>query len=99
MHELKIDKSFVLNMENDLSDAKIVRSVVDLAHNLGMTVVAEGLESAKSWKLLEGLHCDEAQGFFISRPMPSKDFVAWVRDWKAPSVQNEHLSTDFSNIL
>ena len=99
VHELKIDKSFVLNMENDLSDAKIVRSVVDLAHNLGMTVVAEGLESAKSWKLLEGLHCDEAQGFFISRPMPSKDFVAWVRDWKAPSVQNEHLSTDFSNIL
>ena len=99
VQELKIDKSFVLNMQNDLNDAKIVRSVIDLAHNLGMRVVAEGLESAKSWKLLEGLHCDEAQGFFISRPMPPDAFVAWVRDWEAPSVQDEYLNTDFKNIL
>lgn len=99
VHELKIDKSFVLNMQNDLNDAKIVRSVIDLAHNLGMSVVAEGLESAKSWKLLEGLHCNEAQGFFISPPMPASEFVGWVRAWQAPSVQDEYLNTDFTNIL
>ncbi|MDX9843100.1 MAG: bifunctional diguanylate cyclase/phosphodiesterase [Aquabacterium sp.] len=99
VHELKIDKSFVLNMQNDLNDAKIVRSVIDLAHNLGMSVVAEGLESAKSWKLLEGLHCNEAQGFFISPPMPAGEFVDWVRAWQAPSVQDEYLNTDFTNIL
>lgn len=99
VHELKIDKSFVLNMQNDLNDAKIVRSVIDLAHNLGMSVVAEGLESAKSWKLLEGLHCNEAQGFFISPPMPASEFVDWVRAWQAPSVQDEYLNTDFTNIL
>ena len=99
VHELKIDKSFVLNMQNDLNDAKIVRSIIDLAHNLGMSVVAEGLESAKSWKLLEGLHCNEAQGFFISPPMPAGEFVDWVRDWQAPSVQDEYLNTDFTNIL
>ena len=64
-----------------------------------MGVVGEGLESAKSWKLREGLHCDEAQGFFISRPMPPDAFVAWVRDWEAPSVQDEYLNTDFKNIL
>jgi len=99
VHELKIDKSFVLNMQSDLNDAKIVRSIIDLAHNLGMSVVAEGLESAKSWKLLEGLHCNEAQGFFISPPMPAGEFVDWVRDWQAPSVQDEYLNTDFTNIL
>ena len=99
VQELKIDKSFVLNMQNDLNDAKIVRSVIDLAHNLGMSVVAEGLESAKSWKLLEGLHCNEAQGFFISPPMPAGEFVDWVRAWQAPSVHDEYLNTDFSNIL
>ncbi len=70
MHELKIDKSFVLNMQNDLNDAKIVRSIIDLAHNLGMSVVAEGLESAKSWKLLEGLHCNEAQASSSAHPCP-----------------------------
>lgn len=99
VQELKIDKSFVLNMQSDLNDAKIVRSVIDLAHNLGMSVVAEGLESAKSWKLLDGLHCNEAQGFFISPPMPASEFVNWVRAWQAPSVQDEYLNTDFTNIL
>ena len=99
VQELKIDKSFVLNMQNDLNDAKIVRSVIDLAHNLGMSVVAEGLESAKSWKLLEGLHCDEAQGFFIHRPMPAEEFLDWMKAWQAPSVQDEYLNTDFKNIL
>ena len=87
VHELKIDKSFVLNMEHDRADLKIVRSTIDLAHNLGLSVVAEGVESAPAWHLLRALHCDEAQGFFMSKPMPQESFVDWVSDWDVPGGQ------------
>ena len=97
--ELKIDKSFVMNMESDLQDAKIVRSTVDLAHNLGLTVVAEGVENAKSWKLLAGLSCDEAQGFLISRPMPCEQFANWVRGWTPPDTTHEWLGTEFAAMI
>ncbi len=97
--ELKIDKSFVMNMESDIHDAKIVRSTVDLAHNLGLSVVAEGMESAKSWKLLAGLRCDEAQGFFIARPMPAEQFAQWARVWSPPHIANERLGTEFAAML
>ena len=81
--ELKIDKSFVLSMEKDLDDAKIVRSTIDLAHNLGLTVVAEGVENAKVWDLLRALDCDEAQGYHMGRPMPASEFHAWTLAWTA----------------
>ena len=81
--ELKIDKSFVLSMERDLDDAKIVRSTIDLAHNLGLTVVAEGVENAKTWDLLRELHCDQAQGYHMGRPMPASEFVRWSVGWSA----------------
>ncbi|MES2089736.1 MAG: EAL domain-containing protein [Pseudomonadota bacterium] len=97
--ELKIDKSFVMNMESDLQDAKIVRSTVDLAHNLGLTVVAEGVENAKSWKLLAGLSCDEAQGFLISRPMPAEQFENWARQWTPPDTTQEWLGTEFAAMI
>jgi diguanylate cyclase (GGDEF)-like protein len=97
--ELKIDRSFVMNMETDLNDAKIVRSTIDLAHNLGLKVVAEGLESPKAWKLLAGLKCDQAQGYLVNRPIPSDEFLAWARAWRAPSVADEHLATAFADIL
>jgi diguanylate cyclase (GGDEF)-like protein len=97
--ELKIDKSFVMSMESDLQDAKIVRSTVDLAHNLGLTVVAEGVENAKSWKLLAGLSCDEAQGYFIARPMPASQFITWVKHWVPPDTTHEWLSTEFAAMI
>jgi diguanylate cyclase len=97
--ELKIDKSFVMNMESDIQDAKIVRSTIDLAHNLGLTGGAEGVESIKTWKLLEGLSCDEAQGYYISRPMPAALFAGWVAEWSAPDTSHEFLNTDFSAIM
>ena len=97
--ELKIDKSFVMNMESDLQDAKIVRSTVDLAHNLGLSVVAEGVENAKSWKLLAGLTCDEAQGYFIARPMPAAQFPHWARSWVPPDTTHEWLSTEFAAMI
>lgn len=82
--ELKIDKSFVMAMERDLDDARIVRSTIELAHNLGLTVVAEGLETAKAWGMLSRLGCDEGQGYFISKPMPQEQFIAWAQAWQPP---------------
>ncbi|KQW68870.1 bifunctional diguanylate cyclase/phosphodiesterase [Methylibium sp. Root1272] len=96
--ELKIDQSFVFNMERDLDDAKIVRSTIDLAHNLGLNVVAEGIETAKAWKLLQALGCDEAQGYFVAKPMPEALFADWIRDWTAPQVQAVRLDSDFSRL-
>ena len=85
--ELKIDRSFVLSMERDLDDARIVRSTIDLAHGLGMTVVAEGVENAQVWELLRALHCDEAQGFHMSRPLPPAEFERWAMLWTARHAQ------------
>jgi len=75
--ELKIDKSFVMGMATDDGDAQIVRSTIDLAHNLGLTVVAEGVETAAILERLQSLSCDDAQGYYISRPMPIDAFLAW----------------------
>lgn len=79
--ELKIDKSFVMNMEHDANDAKIVRSTVDLGHNLGLRVVAEGIESEQAWDLLSQMGCDSGQGYLMSRPIPASEFGAWSRRW------------------
>jgi len=85
VHELKIDKSFVMGMAGDGGeDTAIVRSTADLAHNLGLTVVAEGVEDQWTLDLLSTLGCDEAQGFHIARPMSSADFMGWLGSgaWK-----------------
>jgi EAL domain-containing protein (putative c-di-GMP-specific phosphodiesterase class I) len=78
--ELKIDRSFVLNMVDDENDAVIVRSTIDLAHNLGLKVTAEGVEKENALRLLESLSCDMAQGFFLGRPMPSDRLQSWLRE-------------------
>jgi diguanylate cyclase (GGDEF)-like protein/PAS domain S-box-containing protein len=86
VHELKIDKSFVMGMAGDEGgeDTAIVRSTADLAHNLGLVVVAEGVEDQWTLDLLPTLGCDEAQGYHIARPMPSADFMGWLGSgaWK-----------------
>jgi diguanylate cyclase (GGDEF)-like protein len=79
--ELKIDKSFVMGMEGDADDAKIVRSTIDLAHNLGLSVVAEGVENAAVQDQLRDLACDEAQGYHMSKPLPVAEFIAWRKGW------------------
>ena len=76
--ELKIDKSFVMHMCDDDNDAVIVRSIIDLAHNLGLRVVAEGVEDRDTWDLLEILRCDQAQGYHMSRPMHPDAVRAWL---------------------
>jgi diguanylate cyclase (GGDEF)-like protein len=84
VNELKIDKSFVLNMENDVGDTKIVRSTIDLGHNMGLRVVAEGIESEAVWRLLAELGCDQGQGYFMSRPIPGDQLIPWLEKWQAP---------------
>jgi len=79
VQELKIDKSFVIGMAGDgAEDTAIVRSTADLAHNLGLTVVAEGVEDQWTLDLLSSFGCDQAQGYHIAHPMPSTDFIAWL---------------------
>ncbi len=80
--ELKIDKSFVMQMTTDRSDEVIVRSTIDLAHNLGLSVVAEGVEADPHLVALRRLGCDIAQGYYISRPFDSSAFLAWLEGWK-----------------
>lgn len=77
---LKVDKSFVLSMAHEEGDAAIVRSTIDLAHNLGVEVVAEGVEDTQAYNQLCGLGCDRAQGYFISKPLSSLDFSVWLRE-------------------
>lgn len=76
---IKIDRSFVREMANDERDASIVHSAIELAHNLGMRVVAEGVEGQRVYDMLSRLGCDYLQGFHIARPMPDSDLVAWIR--------------------
>jgi diguanylate cyclase (GGDEF)-like protein len=81
--ELKIDRSFVMAMETDEDDAKIVRSTIDLAHNMGLTVVAEGVENEAVLRRLAVLDCDEAQGYHMSRPVPAAEMANFAKRWSA----------------
>jgi diguanylate cyclase (GGDEF)-like protein len=78
LDEVKIDRSFVLGMTEDENDAVIVRSTIDLARNLGLDVVAEGVENEAILRGLGALRCDIAQGFHLSRPLPAAELEAWL---------------------
>jgi len=78
INEIKIDKSFVTNMLTDKKDAMIVRTVIDLGHNFGLTVVAEGVETKEVLDALAALGCDEVQGYFISRPQACEALKSWL---------------------
>jgi diguanylate cyclase (GGDEF)-like protein len=79
VQELKIDQSFISRMASDEEIATIVRSTIDLGHNLGLKVVAEGVENRSVWNMLRSLGCDDAQGFFMSRPLSPAALSLWVR--------------------
>jgi EAL domain-containing protein (putative c-di-GMP-specific phosphodiesterase class I) len=72
---LKIDRSFVQDMARDKSDATIVRTIIEMAHSLGFTVVAEGVENAEQVTLLQLLRCEQAQGFLFDQPMPVQELI------------------------
>jgi diguanylate cyclase (GGDEF)-like protein len=79
--ELKIDKSFVRTLREGSVDEVIVRAAIELGHELGLKVVAEGVEDAATWRLLERLRCDAIQGYFVSRPLPAAALPAWIDAW------------------
>lgn len=82
VHELKIDKSFVQRLVEDTDDQIIVRSTIELAHNMGLSVVAEGIEDEYSLDWLAKHQCELAQGYFISRPKPAKELTPWLLEKK-----------------
>jgi diguanylate cyclase (GGDEF)-like protein len=81
--EIKVDKSFVMAMLEDDNDAVIVRSTIDLGRNLGLRVVAEGIESHEAWQRLAALGCDVAQGYYLSRPLTAGEIPEWKSHWDA----------------
>jgi diguanylate cyclase (GGDEF)-like protein len=83
VHEVKVDKSFVLHMVANDDDDVIVRSTIDLTRNLGLRVVAEGVEDEATWRRLLQLGCHAAQGFFVSEPLSAEDFLAWITERQA----------------
>lgn len=90
VNELKIDKSFVQKMTENEDDHKIVRSIIDLAHNFDLEVVAEGIENEQTLEQLHAMGCDIGQGYFISRPMPLDDMKEWLGEtvWNGPAQGN-----------
>ncbi|RVU22722.1 EAL domain-containing protein [Streptomyces antnestii] len=89
--ELKIDRSFVARLAVDNEDAEIVRCTIDLAHSLGLLVVAEGVEDDETWERLRDLGCDAVQGWLVAAAMPPDETTAWLRargsrGWQRPSV-------------
>ncbi|MEK6375314.1 MAG: EAL domain-containing protein [Acidobacteriota bacterium] len=86
--ELKIDKSFVMNLTSQSTDdAVIVRSTIELGHNMGLTVIAEGVETVESLEILTRLGCDMAQGYYMSPPLPAGDLQRWMTEsrWAVPA--------------
>jgi EAL domain-containing protein (putative c-di-GMP-specific phosphodiesterase class I) len=77
--EMKIDKSFVQRMTADDSDSVIVRSTIDLGHNLGLRVTAEGVEDGQTWQLLAAAGCDQAQGFFLRTSGTGAQLTRWLK--------------------
>ncbi len=92
---MKIDRSFVADMLEDANSASIVRSTIALAHELGLEVVAEGVENEPMWSQLQTLGCDSGQGYYMGRPMPAGQIVPWLREssWGlATTLQNEQTN-------
>ncbi|MFZ0159135.1 MAG: bifunctional diguanylate cyclase/phosphodiesterase [Kineosporiaceae bacterium] len=90
VHEVKIDRSFVTNVAHDASDLLIVRSISDLAANLSLDVVAEGVEDQDAWDQLAHLRCTAVQGYHLARPMPADDLTPWLNGYRS---QHPRLAT------
>jgi len=87
VNDLKIDRSFVINMQDDENDAIIVFSTIELAHNLGLKVIAEGVQNQSALLRLRQQKCDIAQGYYISEPLPAKALEAWLIDYRLSLAQ------------
>ena len=81
INELKIDKTFVIGLREDSSNFPIVNATIAMAHDLGMTVVAEGVEELRVLRLLADLGCDHVQGYYFSKAMVCDDLFDWLEDF------------------
>ena len=88
--KIKIDKSFVMEMQRDNNDVVIVRSTIDLGHNLGLRVVAEGVEDQQSWDRLKAMGCDAAQGYHMSKPLSAEQFQLWYDNLMVPGSGSQY---------
>jgi EAL domain-containing protein (putative c-di-GMP-specific phosphodiesterase class I) len=86
VNEIKIDKSFIIGMTEGSASASIVRPIIELGHNMGLKVVAEGVENRETWDMLATLGCDLAQGNYMCPPIPAADLTRWLREssWGRP---------------
>jgi len=85
LHELKIDKSFIMTLMSDEQNKAIVRTTIELAHNMNLTVVAEGIEDLDTLRQISNMGCEEAQGFYLGRPMASGELLHWLNKRKVIS--------------
>jgi diguanylate cyclase (GGDEF)-like protein/PAS domain S-box-containing protein len=90
--EVKIDKSFVFHLLENENDYRIVRGTISLAHDLGLSTVAEGIETQEAWLRLFELGCDFAQGFYLSQPLPVAEITRWLQQRREPVDSVEHVA-------
>ena len=88
VNHLKIDRSFIARLSSDDSAAAIVRASINLANELGLTTIAEGIEDEDSLRIVSNLGCQEVQGYLVSKAVPAFDFVRWVHEWKPQSFRD-----------
>jgi EAL domain-containing protein (putative c-di-GMP-specific phosphodiesterase class I) len=94
VHEIKVDRAFVRNLAHSPEDLAIVRAVVNLGHDLGVGVVAEGVEDTQAWRILDELGCDLVQGYLLARPMPALDMSGWLAEHFASFATRLHQAED-----
>lgn len=97
--EVKIDKSFVMTAANSRESRQVIKATIDLAHSLDMSVIAEGIETEDSLNLLQEMRCDQAQGYFIGRPMPAEQVGDWLAGRQQLLEQQRLQSLDALNLI
>ena len=93
LHELKIDKSFIMTIMDDPQNEAIVKTTVDLAHNLDLSVVVEGVENEATMRRVAALGCEQAQGYFLSKPVPADELANWANDYQAVVYSERRQAT------
>jgi len=92
LHEIKIDKSFITNLMNDKQNKAIVHTTIELAHHMNLKVVAEGIEDEETLRQISQMGCEEAQGYFLSKPVPSDGLLDWLEDREQVSYAERRKS-------
>ena len=90
INHLKIDREFTKQLPTNYRDAAITRSIIKMAHELGISVIAEGIEQKDQLNFLVDANCDLAQGYYLAKPMPSKEFTLWLSHYQQQNKNNIH---------